>query len=89
MADMEARTTLDGEIRDLLRARIPLARELDELPDTLLLGAGGLGLDSIALVELLLDYEERFHLPPSLPLLDGPPLTIGALADHARSLAGR
>ena len=86
---MESGLTMDDEIRDFLRALVPLARELGDLPDTLQLGAGGLGLDSIALVELLLECEERFHLPPSLPLLDGPPLTIGLLADHARAGAVR
>lgn len=86
---MEAGAALDEEIRELLRSRVPLARALDDLPDSLQLGAGGLGLDSIALVELLLECEERFHLPPSLPLLEGPPLTIGLFAAHARAGAGR
>jgi acyl carrier protein len=86
---MEAGAPLDEVIRDLLRSRAPIARDLDDLPDSLQLGAGGLGLDSIALVELLLECEERFHLPPSLPLLDGPPLTIGLLAAHARACASR
>jgi acyl carrier protein len=86
---VEARATLDREVRDLLRERVPLARELDELPDALPLGAGGLGLDSIALVELLLECEERFRLPPALSLLEGPPLTIGLLVAHARAGAAR
>ena len=70
----------DG-IRDLLRTRIPRARDFDDLPDDLPLGEGGLGLDSIALVELLLECEQRFCLAPPLTLLDGPPLTVGLLAE--------
>jgi acyl carrier protein len=79
---MAADLGVEGSIRDLLRARSPLARSLAELPDELLLGPGGLGLDSIALVELLLDCEQRFGVGGSAGLLDGPPLTLGRLVAH-------
>ena len=52
------------------------------LPADLRLGAGGLGLDSIAMVELLLDGERRFGISAA-ELLAGPPLTVGLLLAHA------
>lgn len=60
----------------------PIAASLaDEMP----LAVGGVGLDSIALVELLLDCEQRFGLRSTAELLAGPPLTVGDLVAHVRS----
>jgi acyl carrier protein len=70
-------------VRGVLHARVAAAR--GELPDDLPLGEGGLGLDSIALVELLLTCERRFGAPPSAQLLEGPPLTVGGLVAHVRA----
>jgi len=78
----------DG-LREILRERVPGARDLDELPDEMPLGEGGLGLDSIALVELLLECERHFRLSPPQALLEGPPLTVGLLAKHVRAGARR
>lgn len=82
---METQAALDEAVRQLVRARAPLARERADLPDDLRLGAGGLGLDSIALVELLLDCEQRFGIARPVELLEGEPLTIGHLAEHVRA----
>jgi acyl carrier protein len=84
---METGPGIDDEVRDLLRARAPLARSRADLPDDLRLGSGGLGLDSIALVELLLDCEQRFGIPRPAGLLAGEPLTVGLLVDHVRFAA--
>ncbi len=65
---------------DLLRSRATLAAGRS-LPGDLLLGAGGLGLDSIAMVELLLDCEQRFGVDTT-ELLEGAPLTVGRLLAH-------
>lgn len=59
------------------------------LHDDLLLGPGGLGMDSIALVELLLDCEQRFGIPRPAELLEGEPLTVGRLIAHVRATAER
>lgn len=83
---------IEETVRDLVRSRAPLARAHAELADDLRLGPGGLGMDSIALVELLLDCEQRFGFRSGSwspgELLEGPPLTIGRLVAHVRAVAG-
>ena len=78
---------VEETVRDLVRSRAPLARAHAGLADELRLGAGGLGMDSIALAELLLDCERRFGLSPA-ELLEGPPLTVGLLVARVRAVAG-
>ena len=86
---------IEETVRDLVRSRAPLAQAHAELADDLRLGPGGLGMDSIALVELLLDCEQRFGFRAGScagswrpgELLDGPPLTVGRLAAHVRAVA--
>ena len=81
-------TGIQEEVWRLVRSRAPLARDLPDLPGDLRLGPGGLGLDSIALVELLLDCEQRFGIPRPVGLLEGEPLTVGRLVDHMRTATG-
>ena len=85
------KTALDpaASVRDLLLARSPLAGGDAGLADELPLGSGGLGLDSIALAELLLECEARFGLATAAELLAGPPLTVGMLVAHVRAVVGR
>lgn len=85
---MPAGTEVENAVLSLIRSRAPLAGAR-ELAGDLRLGAGGLGLDSIALVELLLDCERRLGLANVAELLEGPPLTVGLLVVHARAAAGR
>lgn len=73
--------TVDDVLRDLLRSR---GCE-QELCEDLLLGPGGLGFDSIGMVELLLQCEARFSVAVAAELLAGEPLTIGRLAACIRS----
>ena len=51
------------------------------------LGGGGLGLDSIALVEILLQCEDRFGVEIAAQVLGQSPLTVGLLVQHIRALA--
>jgi acyl carrier protein len=74
-------------LHELLRAHSPLAASHSELPAELPLGAGGLGLDSIAVAELLLACERRFGVAPGAELLAGPALTVGGLLAHLRAAA--
>lgn len=78
---------IEETVRDLVRSRAPLARAHAELADDLRLGPGGLGMDSIALVELLLDCEQHFGMSPA-DVLEGPPLTVGRLVAYVRDAAG-
>ncbi len=78
---MSSDQTVDDALRDLLQVRGGAHDLSDELP----LGAGGLGLDSIGMVQLLLQCEERFHVAIAGELLAGEPLTMGRLAAHIRS----
>lgn len=82
---MKDEISIEEAVLDLVRARAPRARERGDLPGDLRLGAGGLGLDSIALVELLLECEERFGVPVAAELLEGPVLTLGGLIAHLRA----
>lgn len=51
------------------------------LDDHLTLGVDGLGLDSIAIAEVLLECEMRFGIPFG-GLLDDRALTVGRLTQH-------
>jgi acyl carrier protein len=86
---MEDGASIEAAVRDLVRSRSALARDRADLPGELPLGPGGLGLDSIALVELLLDCQRRFGIPRPAELLEGPPLTLGLLVDHIRAELGQ
>jgi acyl carrier protein len=86
---MRTGTEIDDEVRSLLRERSPIVSSGASganatLADELRLGAGGLGLDSIAMVELLLDCDRRFGIQ-TIDLLEGAPLTIGRLIAHLRA----
>ena len=74
--------TTTTEVHELVRAR---GASLDSLSnEDVALGANGLGLDSIAIAEVLLDCERRFG-GSFADLLDRKPLTLGALIERASS----
>ena len=52
------------------------------------LGTGGLGMDSVATVMLLLECEARWGVSFPAELLEIQPLTLGHLVDHLRSQPG-
>ncbi|HEY2091575.1 MAG TPA: acyl carrier protein [Thermoanaerobaculia bacterium] len=58
-----------------------------ELHDTLPPGSTGLGLDSVVIVEVLLECEERFGVVIATELLgQAEPLTVGAIVDAIGAL---
>jgi hypothetical protein len=71
-------------VRRLILARWPGRFGLDQLGDHVSLGSGGLDLDSIEIVELLLDCEEQLGAgaAEAEALLEAGPVTIGRLIDH-------
>ncbi len=86
---MDAGLDLDAAVRHLVRRRAPRVGGAAELPDTLELSTGGAGLDSITLVELLLDCEQRFAVTVAAELLAGAPLTVGGLVSGVRAALRR
>jgi acyl carrier protein len=79
---MEASVDVAVVIREVLRSRTPLTWRDRELPDDLRLGGQGLGLDSVSIVELMLDCEEALAISFAADLFDGP-MTVGRLVDYA------
>jgi len=77
---------VEEAVRELLRTWAPVGTGGSQPTAELALGASGLGLDSIALVELLLECERRFDMPDPAELLAGPPLTVGGLVASVRGL---
>jgi acyl carrier protein len=79
-AAAEAGTSIAADVRRLIRAAAPAAPV--SLADDLPLGRGGLGFDSVRLVELLIACEDHFGVPFPAELVQTA-LTIGALVAHA------
>lgn len=75
---------VEQAVYGILLTRWPGRFRLDELSDYVQLGEHGLGLDSIEIVELLLDLEERMPYASGTAeeLLDAGPITIGDMIDH-------
>jgi hypothetical protein len=71
-------------VHDVLDALWPGRFVAEPLSEHASLGEGGLGLDSIERVELVIECEERAGLPTSeaVGLLEGGPVTLGRLIDH-------
>ena len=69
------------DVRALILAHVEAPMAPEDLADELPLGEGGVGLDSIAIVELLLEGEERWDVAV-LDLIEGPPLRVGDVVEH-------
>ena len=74
---------IEEGVREILRRHTSSG----DLPSDLPLGATGLGLDSIAMIEVLLACEERFGVAFAEDFVADESLTIGGLTDHVRALA--
>jgi acyl carrier protein len=68
-------------VHAILRARNGRVELRPDLP----LGADGVGLDSIALVEVLLECEETFGVVIAAEILAGSPLTVGSLIEQLQA----
>lgn len=73
--------TIDNAVLEIVRTRAARPLSLDELSDNVTLGSDGLGLDSIAIAEVLLDCQQRFGVSVT-ELLEGEPLTLRRLVAH-------
>lgn len=65
-------------VRAIVVARVSRLSDSDRIDD-LPLGSDGLGLDSIAIAEVLLACERRFEARLT-DLLDGPPITVARIS---------
>jgi len=73
---MNVHSRIASSLLEIIAAKAAVA---PDVADETQLGANGLGLDSIAIAEVLLDCERRFGVRMT-DLLDGEPITIGRLA---------
>jgi acyl carrier protein len=74
-------------VRELVESRAARPIALDDFTSNVALGADGLGLDSIAIAEVLLQCEERFGVEAAT-LLERQPLGLGDLAHSLGDAAG-
>jgi acyl carrier protein len=72
-------------VLQIVRAHVSAGRIGDDDP----LGADGLGLDSIAIAEVLLECEVRLGAPVSELLEARGPLTVARIAEHLEAAAAR
>lgn len=84
--DRPAATDADAIVRRVLSTRAPLQWRDCALTDDLQLGSTGMGLDSVAIVELLLACEEALgvRIPPTV--FDEGQLSVGRLIAFARQI---
>lgn len=69
------------ELRQMIQNHLPSGTEIGwETP----FGADGLGMDSVAVVMLLLECEARWGVSFPAELLEQPPLTIHRMIDHLK-----
>ena len=73
--------TIDNAVLEIVRARAARPLSIDESARDVTLGSDGLGLDSIAIAEVLLDCQRRFGVSVT-GLLEGEPLTLRRLVAH-------
>jgi hypothetical protein len=79
-----------ADVVAILASRMPVACRGMVSSRAQRLGAQGLGFDNVTLAGILLECERHFDMPFPASLLDGEPVTIGRLADHAAAaLASR
>jgi len=83
MPDRPATTAL---VREVIEATWPQRFSADELEEDLPLGADGLGLHSIEIIELIVACEERSGTRADSQLYEGT-LTIAGIAQHLAYLA--
>jgi acyl carrier protein len=77
------RTKVASTVYDALERLWPGRFEVTALSDGAELGSNGIGLDSIEIVELLLECDERLgNGVRAEELLEAGPITIGRLVDH-------
>lgn len=70
----------EEDVRQVVLKHLGSRASGDHLPADLPLGESGAGLDSIALIEMLLDCEAVFGVPLVQSLLEDGPVTVERIA---------
>jgi len=78
---MTKMANIESIVQEIVRTRTSRVIGEDELRGEVSLGAEGLGLDSIAIAEVLLDCQQRFGVNVT-SLLETEPLTLRRLIAH-------
>lgn len=82
MTKLSKRTEIITDVDRLIKGRLPSSLRGIELTEDLCLLDEGLGLDSVALIELFLVLEDYFNVPFPVELIEKDPLTVGGIIDH-------
>lgn len=85
---MKVASSIEPIVREIVRARASRAVTAQEFSSDTLLGADGLGLDSIAIAEVLLDCQQRFGISVT-SLIEGEPLTLERILVHIDAHLGQ
>ncbi|MBN1627204.1 MAG: hypothetical protein JW944_11825 [Deltaproteobacteria bacterium] len=86
MAGLKNRSEIVNDVDRLIKGRLPSSLRGIELTEDICLLDEGLGLDSVALIELFLVLEDYFHVPFPVELMEKDPLTVGGIVDHICSI---
>jgi len=76
---------LVSKIHELIKQQLPSSLKNKDLNEELPLMQGGLGIDSIKLVDLLLSCEDIFGSPFTPDILEEEPLTVKKLIEYVKS----
>ena len=76
------------DLQHMIQNHVPASWGEGGLGRDVPLGAGGLGMDSVAVVMLLLECEARWNAAFPAELLEHQPLTLGRLVDHLHGHTG-
>lgn len=72
---------LESELQQMIRNHVPAALTTEGIAREVPLGTGGLGMDSVAVVMLLLECEGRWGVAFPAEMLEQP-LTINRMVRH-------
>lgn len=72
---------LESELQQMIRNHLPAALAAEGIAGEVPLGAGGVGMDSVAVVMLLLECEGRWGVAFPAEMLEQP-LTINRMIRH-------
>jgi acyl carrier protein len=80
--------TIAAKVHEIVNRYSP-PHHVNYASDGIALGSGGLGLDSVAVVEILLACEEHFKVSLADELLGAADLTVSALIDQVEKAVNR